>query len=105
MIGPQLIFLVTGTMLVFIGIVFIAYSRNMVKSVMSFQAVLFGANLALFASVLGGAGGDRRLMGDSFIIFSILVGASVEAVGLALIAAIHRRYGTLNPEEIRRLRH
>ena len=102
MIGIQLVFLLTGTLLVFIGIAFISYSRNMVKSIMSFQVVLFGANLSIFASGLGGSG---RLMSDSFILFSILVGASVEAVGLALIVVIHRRFGTLNPEEIRRLRH
>lgn len=101
MIGSQLVFLVTGTMLIFIGIAFISYSRNMVKSIMSFQVVLFGVNLSLFASALGG---NARLMTDSFVLFSILVGASVEAVGLALIVVIHRRFGTLNPEEIRRLR-
>lgn len=102
MIGIQLVFMLTGTLLVFIGIAFISYSRNMVKSIMSFQVVLFGANLSLFAS---GLGGGQRIISDSFILFSVLVGASVEAVGLALIVVIHRRFGTLNPEEIRRLRH
>ncbi len=102
MIGIQLIFFVTGTMLIFIGIAFISYSRNMVKSIMSFQVLLFGVNLSLFASALGGNG---MLLPDSFIFLSILVGASVEAVGLAIVVVVHRRFGTLNPEELRRLRH
>lgn len=102
MIGTQLVFMVTGTLLVFIGIAFISYSRNLVKSVMAFQVLLFGANLALFASSLGG---NSPLISDAFIFLSILVGASVEATGLALIVVIHRRYGTLNPEELRRLKH
>lgn len=102
MIGAELVFFVTGTMLVFIGIAFMSYSRNMVKSIMSFQAILFGVNLSLFSSALGGGG---RLISDTFVLLSIMVGASVEAVGLALIVIVHRRFGTLNQEEIRRLRH
>lgn len=102
MIGSQLVFLVSGTVLIFAGIAFLSYSRNMVKSILSFQAVLFGVNLSIFASSLGG---EPMLMAGAFVLFSILVGASVEATGLALIVVIHRKFGTLNPEEIRRLRH
>jgi len=68
---------------------------------MSFQVSVFGANLALFAS---GLGYGSRLISDTFVVLSVLVGASVEAVGLAIIIVVYRKYGTLNPDAIRRLR-
>lgn len=101
MITDQTIFLATGTLLVFMGIASVSISKNLIKTLMSFQVVVFGVNLTLFASGLGGA---ERALSDEFVLLSILVGASVEAVGLAIIVAVHRKYGTLNPDEIRELR-
>jgi len=101
--SDQTIFLVTATLLIFIGIGSMSYSKHLIKTVMSFQAIVFGANLALFSSGLGGSSND--FMSQTFVLFSILVGASVEAVALALIVVVHRKYGTLNPRQIRRLRH
>lgn len=99
--ADQTILLATGTALLLIGIASIAVSRNLLKSIMSFQVSVFGANLALFAS---GLGFGSRLMSDTFVALAILVGASVEAVGLAIIVVVYRKYKTLNPDEIRRLR-
>jgi len=101
MITDQTIFLAAGTLLVFLGIASVSISRNLIKTMMSFQVVVFGVNLTLFAS---GLGGGNRALSDSFVLLSTLVGASVEAVGLAIIVAVHRKYGTLDPNEIRRLR-
>lgn len=100
-VTDQIIFLVTATILIFFGIGSMTYSKNLIKAVMSFQVVVIGANLALFASGLGPQNVD---LADSFVLFSIASGASVEAVGLAIVVAVHRKYGTLNPSEIRRLR-
>ena len=97
----QTILITTGTALLFVGIASIAISKNLLKSIMSFQVAVFGANLALFAS---GLGYSPRLLSDAFVVLSVLVGASVEAVGLAIIVVVYRRFGTLNPDEIRRLR-
>jgi len=101
--SDQTVFTITATILVFIGIASMSYSKNLIKTVMSFQVIVFGANLALFSSGL--AGNSQNFMSQAFVLFSILVGASVEAVALALIVVTHRKYGTLNPWEIRRLRH
>jgi multisubunit Na+/H+ antiporter MnhC subunit len=38
-------------------------------------------------------------------VLSISIGASVEALALSLTIFVYRHYGTLNPWEIRRLRH
>lgn len=99
--ADQAILLATGTALLFVGIGSIAVSKNLMKTIMSFQVTVFGANLALFAS---GMGFGSRLLSDAFVALSVLVGASVEAVGLAIIVVVYRKYGTLNPGEIRRLR-
>lgn len=108
MVTDQVAFLSTGILLVFLGIASISYSKNLVKTVMSFQVVLLGANLALFSSGLNGslsAVAGTRLTTDSFVFLSILVGAAVEAVGLAIVVNVFRKYGTLNPSEIKKLRH
>jgi len=108
MATDQVVFLSTGIILVFLGIASISYSKNLVKTVMSFQVVLLGANLALFSSGINGAltaVPGARLITDSFVFLSILVGAAVEAVGLGIVVTVYRKYGTLNPSEIRKLRH
>jgi len=101
--SDQTIFFATAMVLVVVGLGSMSYSKNLIKTVMSFQVIVFGANLALFASGLGD-GDSIDFVSQTFVLFSILVGASVEAVALALIVIIHRKYGTLNPWEIRRLR-
>jgi NADH:ubiquinone oxidoreductase subunit K len=68
---------------------------------MSFQVVLFGANLALFAA---GLGAGTRLSLDTFVLLSITAGAAVEAVGLAIVLVVQRKYRTLDPSKIRKLR-
>ena len=78
-----------------------SYSRNLLKTIISFQVVVFGANLGLFAS---GLGTSSSVMANTLVLFSIVVGGSVEAVGLALIVLVHKKYGTLDPWKIRRLR-
>jgi NADH:ubiquinone oxidoreductase subunit K len=104
MVTDQIVFMFTGILLVFLGIASISYSKNLIKTVMSFQVVLLGANLTLFSSGLN-PGVGTRLTTDSFVFLSILVGAAVEAVGLAIVVNVYRKYGTLNPSEIRKLRH
>ena len=102
MVSDQLIYLVTATAMVFLGLGSMSYSRNLIKTIMSFQVIVFGVNLGLFASALGG---QYYLVANSLVLFSIIVGACVEAVGLAIVVTLFRKYGTLNPAEIRRLRH
>jgi multisubunit Na+/H+ antiporter MnhC subunit len=98
----QTIFTTTAALLIFLGIFAMSYSRNLLKTIISFQVVVFGANLALFAS---GLGSSSSIMANTLVLFSIVVGGSVEAVGLALIVLVHKRYGTLDPWKMRRLKH
>lgn len=81
----------------------IAATKNLVKMIMGFQVMIWGVNLALFAGGL--INGEASLFSTSLVIVSISVGASVEALALSLAILAFRRYGTLNPWEIRRLAH
>ena len=97
----QTVFITTAAVLIFLGVFAMSYSRNLLKTIISFQVIVFGANLALFSS---GLGASSNLMANTLVLFSIVVGGSVEAVGLALIVLVHKKYGTLDPWKIRRLR-
>jgi NADH:ubiquinone oxidoreductase subunit K len=99
--ADALVLTATGTVLVFMGIASISLSKNLVKTMMSFQVVLFGANLALFAS---GLGASVRYPVDTFVLLSITVGAATESVGLAIVLMVHKKYGTLDPSKVRRLK-
>ena len=101
MLTDQTVFITTAAVLVFLGVFAMSFSRNLLKTIISFQVVVFGANLGLFAS---GLGSSSSLMANTLVFFSIVVGGSVEAVGLALIVLVHKKYGTLDPWKIRRLK-
>ena len=81
----------------------IATTKNLVKMIMGFQVMIWGVNLALFAGGL--VSGQASLFSTSLVILSISVGAGVEALALSLTILVFRKYGTLNPWEIRRLAH
>jgi NADH:ubiquinone oxidoreductase subunit K len=100
LIIDQTIFTTTAAVLIFLGVFAMSYSRNLLKTIISFQIVVFGANLGLFSSGLA----SSNLMANTLVLFSIVVGGSVEAVGLALIVLVHKKYGTLDPWKIRSLK-
>lgn len=81
----------------------IVTTKNLVKMIMGFQVMIWGVNLALFAGGL--VNGQATLFSTSLVVLSISVGASVEALALSLTILVFRKYGTLNPWEIRRLAH
>lgn len=81
----------------------IATTKNLVKMIMGFQVMIWGVNLALFAGGL--IDGQVTLFSTSLVVLSVSIGASVEALALSLAILAFRRYGTLNPWEIRRLAH
>jgi NADH:ubiquinone oxidoreductase subunit K len=106
-ITDQTVLMATGTVLLVVGIASVSYSKHLIKSMMAFQIAVFGANLALFAAGLPTNHTVDGLVvrtSDIFVVLSVLVGAAVEAVGLAIIVLVYRKYRTLDPNRIRRLR-
>jgi NADH:ubiquinone oxidoreductase subunit K len=101
--NEQQLLLVFATLLFMTGFGAIVSTKNLVKMIMGFQVMIWGVNLALFAGGL--VNGQVALFSTSLVVLSISVGASVEALALSLAIMVFRRYGTLNPWEIRRLAH
>jgi multicomponent Na+:H+ antiporter subunit C len=102
-VNEQQLLQVFAALLFVSGFGTIATTRNLVKMIMGFQVMIWGVNLALFAGGL--VNGQVTLFSTSLVIISISIGASVEALALSLVILVFRRYGTLNPWEIRRLAH
>jgi NADH:ubiquinone oxidoreductase subunit K len=102
-VNEQQLLQVFAAILFFSGFGGILGAKNLVKMIMGFQVMIWGVNLALFAG--GIVNGQATLFSTSLVLISISVGASVEALALSLTILVFRRYGTLNPWEIRRLRH
>lgn len=100
--NDQMILYTTSTVLILLALVSLFYSRNLIKTMMSFQVLVFGINLALFTNSIDGG---LDFLANTLVLFSVIVGASVESVGLALIIQIYRKYGTLDPYKLRRLRY
>lgn len=92
---------VTAATLFFSGLVAMSTARNLVKTIMSFQVALFGVNLALFTAGLSSQGPTH--FATSLVVFSIVLGASIEAVALSFVILLYRRYHTLNPWKMTRL--
>jgi NADH:ubiquinone oxidoreductase subunit K len=101
--NEQQLLQVFASLLFVTGFGTIATTKNLVKMIMGFQVMIWGVNLALFAG--GIINGQATLFSTSLVVISISIGASVEALALSLTILVFRRYGTLNPWEIRRLAH
>jgi multicomponent Na+:H+ antiporter subunit C len=102
-VNEQQLLEVFAALLFLSGFGAIATTKNLVKMIMGFQVMIWGVNLALFAGGL--VNGQVTFFSTSLVVISISIGASVEALALSLIILAYRRYGTLNPWEIRRLAH
>jgi len=94
---------VFAAILFFSGFGTIVTTKNLVKMIMGFQVMVWGVNLSLYASGL--ISGASSQFATSLIVISISIGASVEALALSFVIVAFRRFGTLNPWEIRRMAH
>jgi NADH:ubiquinone oxidoreductase subunit K len=102
-VNEQQLLQVLAAVLFVSGFGTIATTKNLVKMIMGFQVMIWGVNLALFAGGL--INGQASLFSTSLVVISISIGASVEALALSLVILVFRRYGTLDPWEIKRLAH
>ncbi len=94
---------VFAAILFFSGFGAVVTTKNLVKTIMGFQVMVWGVNLSLFASGL--ISGAPSQFSTSLIVISISIGASVEALALSFVIVVFRRFGTLNPWKLRRLAH
>ncbi len=95
-------YLVLAAILFAIGLYGLFTKRNLIAILMCIELMLNAVNINLIAFNRFMPQGD--LTGQVMAIFSIMVGAAEVAIGLALAFRIFRDRGTLNIDEINRLK-
>jgi len=97
-----------------LGIYTIITQKNLIKIVIGFT-ILESSLILLLILVSYKPGGTAPILDRQYEIVvdpipqalaltTIVIGGSVTAVMLALVIKIHKRYGTLNVDEVRKLR-
>ncbi len=104
--------------LITLGLYCIVTKYDLMKSVIGLSIMDYGVNL-LIITVGFNPGGTApiftfgELNPDSFFVdpipqaltlTSIVIGACVDAMALAFVVMIHRKYGSVNTDDVRRLR-
>jgi NADH-quinone oxidoreductase subunit K len=82
------------------GVVGVLFRRNLLIILMSIELMLNAANL-VFVAV---SRTYNLLDGQIMVFFVMTVAACEAAVGLAMVIAIYRRYGTIQTDFLRMLR-
>lgn len=95
-------YLALAAILFAIGLYGLFTKRNLIAILMCIELMLNAVNINLIAFNRFMPQGD--LTGQVMAIFSIMVGAAEVAIGLALAFRIFRDRGTLNVDEINRLK-
>ena len=109
---------ICSLLLVVLGFYTMLKNRNLFKSVRGMGLIDYGVNL-LIVSIGFQPGGTAPIFtiseldpGAFFVdpvpqaltLTSIVIGACVTAMALSLVARLNHSYGTLDPDQIRRLR-
>lgn len=84
----------------FCGLAGVMFRRNLIMVLMSIELMLNAVNIIFVAA-------SRHLNqvdGQIMVLFVITVAACEAAVGLAMVIALFRRYGTVNTDFLRLLR-
>ena len=83
-----------------LGALGVLFRRNLIIVMMSIELMLNAANLAFVAATRS----LNRVDGQVMVFFVMTVAACEAAVGLAMVIAIYRKYGTIQTEFLRILR-
>jgi multisubunit Na+/H+ antiporter MnhC subunit len=88
-----------------VGIYCLATKRNMIRLILGLEILANAANV-LFISFAAYPPfpGFVNPLGHSIVIVSIGISGSISAVALVLVIYAYKHYGTLDIEELRRLR-
>jgi NADH-quinone oxidoreductase subunit K len=83
-----------------IGVVGVLIRRDLIMVLMAIELMLNAVNIIFVAVSQAYGGGDGQIM----VFFVMTVAACEAAVGLAMVIAIYRRYGTIKTDFLRILR-
>ncbi|MGI6071729.1 MAG: sodium:proton antiporter [Lachnospiraceae bacterium] len=108
---------IASAFLIVLGLYAILTKKNLIKIVIGMGVIDYGVNLLLISFGFN-AGGTTPVFslheitsGAYFVdpvpqaltLTSIVIGACVQAMSLALVIMIYRKYNTINADEVRRL--
>jgi len=93
-------YLMLSTFIFVCGVLGVLFRRNVIMMLMSIELMLNAVNLAFVA----GSKQAGNLDGQVMVFFVITVAACEAAVGLAMVIALYRRYGTIQTDFLRILR-
>ncbi len=112
---------VVAVLLLVLGLYAVCTQKNLIKVVLGLGIIDYGINL-LIVSVGFNAGGTAPIftisdllngvssnffvdpVPQALTLTSIVIGACVDAMALALVIMIYRKYKTINSDEVRRIR-
>ena len=93
-------YFVLSSLVFLCGLAGVMVRRNLIMVLMSIELMLNAVNIIFVAASRHLAQVDGQIM----VLFVITVAACEAAVGLAMVIALFRRYGTVNTEFLRLLR-
>ncbi|MDN5285113.1 MAG: NADH-quinone oxidoreductase subunit [Mucilaginibacter sp.] len=94
-------FLVVSAVLFCIGLYMIVSKRNAIQILIGIELIL---NAAILNLVAFGKYDKVNNSGQIFALFAIVLAAATTAVALAIILNVYRRYKTIDPNDINKLR-
>ena len=97
-------YLATAMILLMVGIYCLTVKRNMVRLIIGVEIITSAANLNFIAFSAYAKPGSVDPLGHSYVILSIVVGACVVAVALALTVCAYRHFKTLDIRKLSRLK-
>lgn len=97
-------FIVFSFALYILGIYCLATKRNLIRLLLGIELLINAANINFITFAAYAYPGYVDSMGHSFARISIGLAGAVSAVALAVAVLIYRHYGTLDSDELRKLR-
>ncbi len=97
-------YLVFSFALYILGIYCLATKRNLIRLLLGIELLINAANINFVMFAAYANPGFVDSMGHSFASISIGLAGAVSAVALAIVVLIYRHYGTLDSDELRKLR-
>lgn len=92
--------LILATAIFACGVIGVMFRRNLIMVLMSIELMLNAVNLVFIAASRAVGNLDGQIM----VFFIITVAACEAAVGLAMVIALFRRFGTIDTNFLRMLR-
>jgi len=97
-------YIIFAITLYMVGIYCLATKRNMIRLIIGIEILINAANINFITFAAYAMPNFVDPMGNSFVTISIGLAGAISAVAIAIIVVAYRHYGTLDVNELRRLR-